>query len=125
MAGQTAEQRRAEILSAVRGEMRHVHFRPEDADSDGMIRFVDDLARRDPDGGIGRWYLGASENQIKLFCRDWRRWREGARRRRQGGVCSCGGLRTISGGTDVRGRSDSFCLRCGRLADDDALLAVI
>ncbi len=37
---------------------------------------LDDEARRSPHDCVGRWYLGASENQLRLFGREWRAHQE-------------------------------------------------
>ena len=56
---------------AARSELRHNRLAPTLENAELVI---DDLARREPDLIASIWWKGASDNQITLFRREWRRW---------------------------------------------------
>ena len=64
------EQRRV-ALGAVRSQMRRVGINPKTASSDSAYAVMDDLARSEPNLIASIWYLDASDNQVKLFIREW------------------------------------------------------
>ena len=58
-------------LGAARSEMRRLGMEPIDKDADAALQVLDDLDRMEPDLVASIWYSGASNNQIRLFKREW------------------------------------------------------
>jgi len=69
-----AKQKRERVLSAVRGQMRHLGLIPEHQSFYNVLCILDDFIRIGHESGL--WYEDASNNQIKLLKRDWNRWRD-------------------------------------------------
>lgn len=56
---------------AARSELRKRELEPTLGSAEHIL---DDLARSEPDLIASMWWKGASDNQIKLFRREWRGW---------------------------------------------------
>jgi hypothetical protein len=65
---------RAVALSACRGELRRQGVDPVGVSAGDALVVLDDLARRDPGLVASQWYSQATDNQLSLFEREWRRW---------------------------------------------------
>jgi len=63
-------------MSAARSHLREQGIDPLTCDSEDALIALDDLSRLDS-GLVGsQWYLEATDNQVKLFRREWRKWRK-------------------------------------------------
>ena len=69
----TLREKRATALGAVRSQMRRmgIDFKSETAND--ALTVLDDIARTEPNLIASEWYLNASDNQIALFKREWRK----------------------------------------------------
>ena len=67
----TGKEQRAEIRSITRGQLRYLGYEPSETSSDGIIRTVDELARKG--GRVADWYLSASDSQVKILVREIRK----------------------------------------------------
>ncbi len=74
MARRTCAELRREALEYARGQLRRLGENPEKASAEDAARVVDELAFCKPQSPIAKWWLASSENQYKLFCREWRAW---------------------------------------------------
>lgn len=61
-------------IGAARSEMRRAEYSTERMTPEAALRILDDLARKDRHSEASIWYLNASDNQIKLFKREWRKY---------------------------------------------------
>lgn len=61
-------------LSAARASLRNKGIDPMDVQAYSGLAALDDLCRTDTDTLAAVWYENASENQIILFKREWRKW---------------------------------------------------
>ena len=59
-------------LRAARSRMRMMGIEPESSDSDDALAVLDDSYRVAPDTIAAIWYGNASDNQIKMFKREWK-----------------------------------------------------
>jgi hypothetical protein len=66
-----AEMRRV-ATGAVRSQLRRQGINPKTVDADSALRMLDDIYRVDPELIASLWYGEASNNQIKLFKKEWR-----------------------------------------------------
>jgi hypothetical protein len=76
------DEARAVTLGAVRSQMRRLGIDVIGASVDDAYTVLDDICRQDRSTIAGDYYTMAlvSDNQMRLFARDWRRWqREHAR----------------------------------------------
>ena len=60
---------------AIRSEARKQGIDPTTLDAEAALRMLDDLYRIDPVLIASVWYGSASDNQIKQFKREWRKWK--------------------------------------------------
>ena len=65
-----AEQRKIAI-AAVRSEMRRYGDDPKQKSAEFALTVLDDIARSEPGKVSAQWYINASNNQIRLFEREW------------------------------------------------------
>ncbi len=71
------ETQRKIAISAARSYLREQGIDPLACDSEDALIALDDLSRLDSDLTGSQWYLAATDNQVKLFRREWRKWRKG------------------------------------------------
>ena len=57
---------------AIRSEARRTGRNPESLDADTALRILDDIFRIDPEIIASLWYGNASDNQLRLFKREWK-----------------------------------------------------
>lgn len=67
---------RETAIGAARSQARRNGCRPENLSAKEALGVLDDIYRVDPQVVASIWYGNASDNQIKLFCREWNAWRE-------------------------------------------------
>jgi len=65
-------QMRRVAQQAARGYLRRRGINHEAATVDSAWSALDDLWRKDRELIASQWYIGASENQYRLFAREWR-----------------------------------------------------
>lgn len=58
-------------IRAIRSEARQTGREPETFDAETALTILDDIFRIDPEVIASLWYGDASDNQIKLFKREW------------------------------------------------------
>lgn len=63
--------KRQTALGAVRSEIRHNGYKVKDYTSVQALAVLDDMARQYPNLTACQWYINASNNQIKLFEKEW------------------------------------------------------
>ena len=63
-------------ISTARSYLREQGIDPLTCESEDALIALDDLSRIESDKVGCQWYLSASDNQIKLFRREWRAWRK-------------------------------------------------
>jgi hypothetical protein len=61
-------------IRATRSQARRQGIEPETVDADAALRILDDIYRVDPEVIASIWYGNASDNQIKQFKQEWRKW---------------------------------------------------
>lgn len=83
---QTKQEGRGYALSAARASLRDLGRNPVTETAQNALAVLDDMARQTPDLEFAKWYKDASENQLKLFGRDWRRWQREHERMHSGRV---------------------------------------
>jgi len=64
---------RRSAIGAARTELRRMGENPSKCSAEQALRVLDDLAQSEPELEASFWYSEASENQILLFGREWRR----------------------------------------------------
>ena len=57
---------------AARSQMRRQGIDPKQASAEDALRVLDDIYRVDPELIAALWYGQASDNQIRLFEREWK-----------------------------------------------------
>ncbi len=68
------ETKRRRAMSAVRGHIRRNHDEnPADFAAEDAILVLCDIALGDSEAAV--WFKAASDGQVALFKRDWRKWR--------------------------------------------------
>ena len=76
--------RRQRARQAIRGEIRLLGMVPHHICGKDAHAIMDDLARKEPDLAVSRWYLGAKDYSIKAWIREWERWyRDEVRREKE------------------------------------------
>ena len=69
---------RLSAIKAACGSLRRrgasVHMLAFDTTAEDLLEVLEDFSRLYHDSVIMQWYLSASDNQIRLFGRDFRRW---------------------------------------------------
>lgn len=65
------QKRRETAIRAARAQLRSSG---QPMTLDNAERTLDDIARTQPQLVAAQWWQTASNNQIKLFRREWRRW---------------------------------------------------
>lgn len=71
----TQAERRNITLGAVRSYIRENGANPVDMSAEEAWQYLDNLAREEPLLIASKFYLECSENQWKLFRREWKCWR--------------------------------------------------
>ena len=66
------EQRRRE--TAIRAARAQLRSNGQPMTLENAERVLDDMARTQPQLVAAQWWQTASDNQIKLFRREWRQW---------------------------------------------------
>ena len=66
-----AQQRRQTAIRAARSQLRSLGAAMT---VDNAERVLDDMARTQPQLVAAMWWTQASDNQIKLFRKEWRQW---------------------------------------------------
>jgi hypothetical protein len=66
-----AQEIRQIAAGAARSYLRSMAIDPKTTDQSQALAALDDLARKDKDTIAATFYLKASDNQIKLFCKEW------------------------------------------------------
>jgi hypothetical protein len=69
------KQNREIALGAVRSRMRASGLYPERQSGKTALTFIDEIAREAPETRAAKWYVSATDNEICLFIRDWKKWR--------------------------------------------------
>jgi len=78
------KEKRAIALGAARSQLRRMGVPiDQSVPFDDALAVLDDLHRSEPDLIASQWYAQASENQIKLLRREWRRQFTPSRRMRR------------------------------------------
>jgi hypothetical protein len=65
------QEQRQTAIRAARSQARRAGIDPAKLDGRGALAVLDDLARVDPALIAASWYGAASDNQVKLFVREW------------------------------------------------------
>jgi hypothetical protein len=60
----------------VRSDLRGHNICPLQVSAENALDVLDDLGRSIPGLIASQWYAKATENQIRLFKREWNRWRQ-------------------------------------------------
>jgi hypothetical protein len=66
-----AQKRRETAIRAARAQLRS---NGQPITLDNAERTLDDMARTRPQLVAAQWWQTASDNQVKLFRREWRQW---------------------------------------------------
>jgi hypothetical protein len=61
-------------LSAVRGHARTINVNPVELSDSDAFNMLNELYLTDKELIASRFYIEASDNQVKLFKADWRQW---------------------------------------------------
>lgn len=73
--GKTLAEVRSLAMGAARSKARAIGMKPEECSADDMLAILDDIAREHgTKNWASKWYLEASETQIKLFRKEWKQW---------------------------------------------------
>jgi hypothetical protein len=75
MSQMTKAAQRSIAMSAARSKLREQGIDPLAVDVEDALEVLDDLSRLDAELVASIWYMGASDNQVVLFKREWRKWR--------------------------------------------------
>jgi hypothetical protein len=68
------QEQRSIALGAARSQLRRIGTNPaRSVPFDEVLKVLDDLCREAPELIASQWYANASENQITLLRRDWKR----------------------------------------------------
>lgn len=76
MSAKTWAERRDIAIGATRAQMRNNGLTTKDMTLDRAERTLDELTRANPNLVASHFWLEASDNQYKLFCREWKRWQK-------------------------------------------------
>lgn len=60
-------------IAAARGQLRHSGVNPSTCSAGEAEAVLDDLGRIGIEAGI--WFRNASDNQVKMFRKEWKKWR--------------------------------------------------
>jgi len=72
----TRAQQRAVALSTARYQLRQLKVNLLEASAADAHAALDDNARRYPEMVGAKWYRSASEDELRLFYRDWCNWQQ-------------------------------------------------
>ena len=61
-------------IQAARSQLRSMGFTTDEMTSQSAQEALDDLSRSEPELVASEWYAEASNNQVKLFNREWKAW---------------------------------------------------
>ncbi len=65
------KQQRQEAIKIARRQARQMNIDPDSITASDALAILDDVARVEPDLIASRWYLAATDNQVRLFRREW------------------------------------------------------
>lgn len=65
---------RSIALGAARARLKRAGIDPMEATADGALNALDDALREAPGLVAAQWYANATDNQLTLFVREWRKW---------------------------------------------------
>jgi len=68
------EKARRIAAGAARSQLRRWGIDPKTVDAASALRVLDDIYRVDPELIASLWYGEASDNQIRLFKKEWIKW---------------------------------------------------
>lgn len=81
--GMNMQEQRRLALGAARSQLRHIGISLDSSvPFDDVLKVLDDLHRAEPDLIASQWYIHASDHQITLLRRDWKRQFSTSHRRR-------------------------------------------
>ena len=72
----TQTEQRSNALGVVRSVLRQQGINPLSVSADDAHLIIDDFARQHPDRLAAYWYRSASEREMMVFYREWRRWQK-------------------------------------------------
>ena len=64
-------EKRQTAIGATRSQMRTMGINPKSENSQEALTVLDDNARSEPNLIASEWYIEASDNQIRLYKKDW------------------------------------------------------
>ncbi len=70
----TKQEMRRIASGATRSYLRSMNFTIVEMTADVALGALDDLARSEPNLIAGQWWNEASDNQVRLFKKEWRGW---------------------------------------------------
>jgi hypothetical protein len=72
--GMTQDEQRQLALGAVRSYLRGMRIDPMTVTAADAFVCLDELFHIEPDTLVSQWYWVSSDQQHRLFCREWRQW---------------------------------------------------
>lgn len=70
------KQQREIALSSARSKAREMNIKPEFISANDALGILDDINRSDKELICSEWYNNRTENQEKLFIKEWNKWKE-------------------------------------------------
>ncbi len=67
-------EKRQTAIGATRSQMRSMGIDPKTETAADALTVLDDIARTEPNLVASEWYINASENQFKLFTKEWNQY---------------------------------------------------
>jgi len=67
-------QKRQVAIRAARAQLRQIGCRLDEMTVQAAEQVLDELARTKPDLVAAQWFIAATANQWRLFCREWKAW---------------------------------------------------
>lgn len=107
---------RERTICALRGHMRHIGIEPLDKAPAEAYAVLDDWAHTDDIADEAQaWFLRATDNQYKLFVREWRAWRRSHGRTETCPTCDGGRSIEVDDGRSMiyAARRSVTCITCG------------
>ena len=74
MKPKTKTEARKIAIETARSILRDAGESPEDVTAERALVVLDDFVRQYPNRIASIWYMSATDNQIRLFVREWDRW---------------------------------------------------
>jgi hypothetical protein len=72
----TQQEARHIAIGATRSYLRSMGYTTDEMTAQDALAAIDDIARSEPGTIAGEWFINASDNQIKLYKREWRAWQK-------------------------------------------------